>query len=325
MKRRRVVALLSLLLIVVSVLVLALAGRGHHFVLGAETAVTPPTAPLILKASADDQGVTIDWEASGVGSFPVKAYQIYKQNSDGQFSQIGEVGADLGQFLDSSGRAGDIYKLTSIDDQQPANTSPDSDQSTAGGTSPPLPEVARPPAEPAPEPTPEPAPLPVATPTPSPEITVTPPPTALPAAQVSADFVPAEVPANVNPQEVKVSNLKDLAKPPTNLPADTAQPLTDQQVQQVQKSTSLQVVQLETVIVTAKQPLVEPILSQYTNQVQQLYQRFDKLSDSQKSQVKDDCQLQKTGLETSLLNLPDHYQIDLYKALAQCHLINKQP
>jgi len=147
----------------------------------------------------------------------------------------------------------------------------------------------------------------------------------LPAPQVSSNYIPRDLPNTVNPQEVAVNNVSDLRKTTASLPKDINQPPIDQQLQQVQKANDLRVAQLETVIVTAKQPLILPIIRQYSNQTQQLYQHFNQLTEPQKAVTKEACLQQKTALETQLLNLPEQYQMDLYIALAGCHLINHQP
>ncbi len=308
MKRRRLVGLLVAFLVVVSAVSLA-GGRGHHQVLGAASEVVPTTAPLVIKATADDQGATISWQASQDGTFPVHTYQIFRKNADGQFGQVGEVATGITQYLDSAGKEGDVYKLTSSDDQQPADVSLYSDEITAAAPQP----VSAPTA---------PSTAPVAT---SPPTSPPTPAPSLPAPQVSTDYLPPDLPANINPQAVVVSNLNDLTKSVGSLPTDSTTPLDDKKVEQVQKNTNLQAAQLETVIVTAKEPLIQPILSQYTHQTQQLYQHFNQLTDTQKAATKQSCQQQTTALETSLLNLPEQYQMDLFVALAHCHLINGEP
>src|SRR5947208_107920 len=105
---------------VVAVFGLVLTGRPvHHDVLGDESEIVLATPPLVTSVTADDLGVTITWQMAQQGSYPINSYQILKKDASGQFGQIGEVSANIAQYIDQNGKKGDAYKLTSSDDQQP--------------------------------------------------------------------------------------------------------------------------------------------------------------------------------------------------------------
>jgi hypothetical protein len=100
----------------------------------AEESTTPPAKVIVEQAIVIDRGVKITWLAGQPGTYPLSGYYIERKTLGSNFNSIGHVQSTSNtsyDFVDISGRTGDIYQVIAEDNQHPTSTS-NSSEMTAG-------------------------------------------------------------------------------------------------------------------------------------------------------------------------------------------------
>ncbi len=267
-------------------------GTSHTSVLATETETMPPTPPIMISALADNYQVSLVWQTGQPGTFALKFYDIFRKSSGGDFTQIAEVSGDTTSYMDTSGQLGDVYKIASLDDQDPANVSINSDEITATA-----PKADAPSA------------------------------TLASLVPIPADPQPVlvELPPNVKPQDVIISSVGQLNNQEPKTPVNPKDGLDNSEINQLEKQGDVRPVQLQYVVATKNQDLIKPVLDRYTQEKTTIYQHYSSLSKDQQTTTKQNCEQQLRTLETTLVMVPDAYQAPLLIAIAQCYLIQQKP
>jgi hypothetical protein len=250
----------------------------------------PPTAPLVLTAIYENGQVNLGWEASQPGHFALHLYHVFRESGSHDFVEIAQVDAASVSYVDREGNHGDYYKVTATDDQNPVNTSPDSDLVIATD---PTAIVDRHPATYSELPKPQ-----------------------------SASIRAVDLPPGVSSSE---ASLPSDSQPANLWRLTIPDKLDSATIAKINHGGDVHVAQLDEAVRSGRKNFVLPILTQYRYEKQQLYRQFTTMRQTDRIQVKRACAQQSQALETSILNLPESYQMTSLVALASCHLIETQP
>jgi len=250
--------------------------------------ILAPTAPIGITATYIGSGVKLEWQAAQSGTYSIWQYHIWRQDSAGDFNEIAVTDASALTYNDADGVLGDHYKLTAEDNQDPADTSADSEVVAA---SQPAPTVAR---------------------------------SDLPAKELN-NPQPIDLPQGVTPQEAMVSSTQALATQLNNVSLNPSNGLNTTEANSLIHASEVHVAQLGSTILVGNKDLVQPILNSYAYEKQILYQHYNKLAPDQKAAAKTGCQQEIPLLETNILNLSEAFQMNAIIAMASCHLVIGQP
>lgn len=98
---------------------------------------TAPSPVITQQAAVIDQGVEITWHAAQPGAHSIVGYAIERSRQGSEFKHIGRtLGNRVETFLDADGKAGDVYRVITEDDQNPAHRSAPSDEIAASSAKP---------------------------------------------------------------------------------------------------------------------------------------------------------------------------------------------
>ncbi len=250
--------------------------------------ILPPTAPIGITAIYTGSGVRLEWQAAHNGTYSIKQYYIWRQGADGSFNEIAVAEDGTLTYSDTDGVLDDHYKLTAEDNQDPANTSADSEIAAASEAAP---TVAK---------------------------------SDLPAKELN-NPQPIDLPQSVTPQEARVSSVQALTTQLNNANVNPSDGLNTTEASALVHAGEVHVAQLQDAISVSNKNLVQPILNSYAYEKQVLSQHYNELAPNQKAAAKTSCQQEIPLLETSILNLPEAFQMNSIIAMASCHLVIGQP
>ncbi len=280
------------------------------------TLVLPPTAPIGIVATYTGSGVKLEWQAAHSGTYPIKLYHIWRQDEGSGYTEIATAGGEATSYSDVDGVLGTHYKLTAADDQDSENVSSDSEVIAA--------------AEPAPT---------IAINNLPPKEVDTPQVTNLPQGLSLQDIIVPTI--NILSDQINNSGIKPNAAAPTT-PSEASPNKTNQakptvaeikpddtinisQANTLIQAGEIHVAQLEGAISVSNTKVIQPILARYSYEKKVLYQHYDQLPENQKTKAKNDCGQDIPSLETSILSLPEAFQINAVVAMASCRLVLSHP